>query len=110
MVVESSGVCITGATVQRERGGTRDAPVTQDPACDVWGYGGGFTLAGLTPNVEITLFVSAPGYASTEAKVTPVMDQRAVVAIQLARGAGNGPIPSTPGTLERIAERGAVEP
>ena len=84
MVIESSGVCITGATVQMKRGETLDSVVTQDPQCDAWAYGGGFTLAGLTPGVEMTLFVSAPGYASREAKVTPVMDQRAAVLIELA--------------------------
>jgi len=108
MVVESSGVCITGATVQRERGGSLDTAVGQDPACDAWAYGGGFTLRGLAPNVEITLLVSAPGYASREVRVTPIIAQRAVEVIELARVEGNGPIPGTSGTLERVEARSAA--
>lgn len=99
MVVDRSGVCITGATAQVERGRTLDAAVTQDPNCDAWAYGGGFTLERLEPGVEITLLVSAPGYASREVQVTPVMDQRAIVVIELG---GGGAFPSMPGTLDRL--------
>jgi hypothetical protein len=104
MIIGPLGACIPGATAQVERGGVLGAAVTQDPACDAWAYGGGFTLKGLAPGVEITLFVSAPGYASREVKVTPVMSQGAAVLIVLA---GGGQAPVTSGTLARVPATGA---
>jgi hypothetical protein len=104
MIIDPTGACIAGATAQIERGGVLSTAVEQDSACDAWAYGGGFTLQGLTPGVEITLVVSAPGYASREVKVTPVMGQGAAVLIVLA---GGGQAPVTSGTLARVPATGA---
>ena len=62
MVVDSSGVCIPGATVEVLSGRSTGVTVTQVTPCDAWSYWGGFQIAGLDPGV--TLLARAPGYVS----------------------------------------------
>jgi hypothetical protein len=71
MVVDESGVCIVGATVQVVRGQGVGQSVKQTTPCDAWAYDGGFVFRDLTPGVEMTLRASASGYAEQEKIVAP---------------------------------------
>ncbi len=71
MVVDETGVCIAGATVQVVRGERLGATLTQTTPCDAWAYDGGFVLTDLTTGVEVTLRASAPGYAEQEKTFIP---------------------------------------
>ena len=71
-VVDESGVCIEGATVQVVRGQRLGTIITQTTPCDAWSYGDdGVIFIGLTPGVEMTLRASASGYAALERTVIP---------------------------------------
>ena len=70
-VVESSGLCIDGATVQVVRKQASSQSITQITPCDAWSYGGGFTFENLTPGVEVTIRASATGYVTKEMTVFP---------------------------------------
>jgi len=71
MVVDPSGACIPGATVQVVAGQAVGNPVTQVTPCSVWDYAGGVEYHNLTPGVSMTLRATAPGYADEEKSVTP---------------------------------------
>ena len=71
MVVDESGVCIVGATVQVVHGQGVGQSITQVTPCDAWSYDGGVMFRDLTPDVEMTLRASAPGYAAQEKTVVP---------------------------------------
>jgi hypothetical protein len=71
MAIEQSGACVAGATVVVVAGQSVGTTVVQETPCDVWGYGGGFTLTGLTPGASMTLRVSAPGYVTRDISTTP---------------------------------------
>jgi len=71
MVVDESGVCIVGATVQVVNGQGVGQSNTQVTPCDAWSYDGGVMFRDLTPDVEMTLRASAPGYAAQEKTVVP---------------------------------------
>ena len=81
-VLESSGLCIDGATVQIVRGQASSQIITQITPCDAWSYGGGFTFENLTAGVEVTIRASATGYATKEMTVFP---SEAFIPIVLAR-------------------------
>jgi hypothetical protein len=85
MVIDQSGVCLAGATVAVVTGQAAAQSQTQETPCDVWGYGGGFTLTGLNPGVSMTLRASAPGYATRDIAVTPSASQSTVFEIVLTR-------------------------
>jgi hypothetical protein len=70
-VVDGSGVCIDGATVEVIGGQHLGERITQETPCSVWDYGGGFEFHGLTPGVEMIIRASAPGYAPLVKSVTP---------------------------------------
>ena len=42
MVIDSTGVCVVGATVEVVRGQGLGQSLTQTTPCDAWGYDGGF--------------------------------------------------------------------
>jgi hypothetical protein len=71
MVVDTTGVCIVGATVEVVRGQGLGQTITQTTPCDVWAYEGGVLFKDLIPGVEMTLRASASGYASQERTVVP---------------------------------------
>jgi hypothetical protein len=79
MVVNGSGVCIVGATVEVVRGQGLGQSITQATPCDAWAYDGGVVFRDLTPGVEMTLRASASGYAAQEKTVVPVGAQTAVL-------------------------------
>ena len=65
MVIDSTGACIRGATVQVVAGQAIGDPVAQKP-CSVWDYSGGVELHNLISGVPVTLRATAPGYAAQE--------------------------------------------
>ena len=71
VVVDQTGVCIAGATVQIVRGPAVGQIITQTGPCDAWWYDDGIFFKGLTPGLEITLRASAPGYAPQEKTIVP---------------------------------------
>ena len=81
MVVDESGGCIAGATVRVVRGQALGREVAQVTPCDAWGYGNGFYFDGLSPDVEMTLRVSAPGYVATETTVVPTLGPQAALLV-----------------------------
>ena len=70
-VVDGSGVCIDGGTVEVVGGQRLGERITQETPCNGWGYSGGFVFGGLTPGVEMIIRASAPGYAPLVGSVTP---------------------------------------
>jgi hypothetical protein len=71
MVVDESGVCIPGATIQVVAGQAVGEPITQETPCSVWDYSGGVEYQNLTAGVPMTLRATAPGYAVDEKTITP---------------------------------------
>jgi hypothetical protein len=71
MVVDRSGLCITGATVRVLLGQRAGETVTMKTPCDAWDYDGGYFFEHLTAGEEMTLQASAPGYEAREMKVSP---------------------------------------
>ncbi|HEY5417972.1 MAG TPA: hypothetical protein VIK41_24215, partial [Gemmatimonadaceae bacterium] len=71
MVVDQTGLCITGATTQVVSGQHVGGPVTQETPCNVWGYSGGVEYHGLTAGVAMTVRATAPGYATEEKTIYP---------------------------------------
>jgi hypothetical protein len=71
VVVQDSGQCIVGATVQSIAGQAVGQSQTQKAACDVWSGDGDVFFLHLQPGVEMTLRASAPGYRSQEKVVSP---------------------------------------
>ena len=85
MVIEDSGACIAGATVRVVGGQGIDRTAAQEEPCDMWGYGGGFFLAGLTPGVAMTIRVSAPGYVAKDTTVVPRLGSQTALLITPSR-------------------------
>jgi hypothetical protein len=71
MVVDESGVCIDGATIQVVRGQSAGPSVPQTTPCDAWAYDGGVFFKNLTPGVAMTLRATAPGWDPLEKTVVP---------------------------------------
>jgi hypothetical protein len=96
MVVDSSGVCIPGATVHVKAGQRAGEAVTQTTPCNAWGYEGGFVFKDLTVGVEMTLQASAPGYAVEEKKAIPSSGPQMAILFtpsRIATGDGGGECP-----------------
>ena len=72
MVVDQTGACIPGATIQVVAGQDVGEPITQDTPCDVWGEEGGVEYHHLTAGVSMTLRATAPGYAVEKKTITPL--------------------------------------
>jgi len=71
MVVDQTGVCIPGATIQVVAGQDVGEPITQETPCDAWAYSGGVEYHKLSAGVSMTLRAAAPGYAAEDTTVTP---------------------------------------
>jgi hypothetical protein len=85
MVVDATGVCIVGATVEVVRGQGLGQNITQTTPCDAWAYDGGVLFKELTPGVEMTLRASASGYASKERTVVPSSGPQMAVLLAPSR-------------------------
>ncbi len=70
-VVSQSGVCIPGAMLTVVSGQGAGRIVTQTTPCDGWGYGNGFILTDLTPDVEMTVRAPALDCVSSEMTIVP---------------------------------------
>jgi hypothetical protein len=70
-VVDPSGTCIAGATVQVVAGQGVGRSVTQPRDCDAWGEYEPFLIKDLIPGAEMTLRAFAPGWSPAEKTVVP---------------------------------------
>ncbi len=91
LVVDPSGLCIDGATVQVVGGQRVGTTMTQMGPCGAWDYGNEILLTGLTPGVEMTLLVSAPGYEPRTTTVIPTPGPRTAVLLGLSPLVGPAP-------------------
>jgi hypothetical protein len=82
MVLEETGACIPGATIEVVRGQAVGRRLTQETPCGYWDDGAGFVLNDLTAGVELTIDASASGYVTQEKTVLPSSHR---VTITLAR-------------------------
>jgi hypothetical protein len=73
MVIENSGGCIDGATVAVIAGQGLGRTAAQQTPCGAWDYDGGFQFTDLTAGVQMTLRVSAPGYAVKDTTLIPAL-------------------------------------
>jgi hypothetical protein len=85
MVVDGSGVCIVGATVQVVSGQGLGQSMRQTTPCDAWSYDGGVMFRDLTPGVEMTLRASASGYDAQEKTVAPSLGGQMAVLFTPSR-------------------------
>jgi hypothetical protein len=81
MVVEGSGQCIEGATVDLRHGLEPSQSIAQVTPCDVWAAGGGAMFTNLVPGVEMTVRSSAPGYAPQEKTVTTTLGSQMAIIL-----------------------------
>jgi hypothetical protein len=91
LVVDPSGICLDGATVQVVGGQRVGTTMTQMGPCGAWDYGNEILLTGLTPGVEMTLLVSAPGYEPRTTTVTPTLGPQTAVLLWLSPLVGPAP-------------------
>ena len=85
MVIDQTGLCIEDAMVEVVSGQAQGQRIMQDPACDAWGYSGGFVFKELSPGVEMTLRASAPGWSTEEQTFVPYLGPQTAVFITLER-------------------------
>jgi hypothetical protein len=71
MVIDKTGACIDGGTIQIV--GTQGAgePTPQRTPCSAWDDDGGLLLTNLTPGVLLTLRGAATGYNAGEMSFLP---------------------------------------
>jgi hypothetical protein len=85
MVVDTSGVCIEGATLLVVGGQRVGYSATQNTPCDAWAYGGGAEFRDLIPGMEMTIRASAPGYTAQERTIVPSSGSQQAVLFVPAR-------------------------
>jgi hypothetical protein len=69
-VVDVSGVCIAGATIEVVGGATNGAKTIQKTPCDAWSYSGGFAFTGVATDGSVKLRATAAGYGAAEVAVS----------------------------------------
>ena len=70
-VVDETGVCIDGATIQVVSGQRAGLSVPQTTPCTVWDYEGGVEIKDLAAGVAMTLRATMPGWIPLEKTVVP---------------------------------------
>jgi hypothetical protein len=71
-VVDSTGVCLEGATVQQIVDGQAvGQSVAQTMPCNAWDYSNGFSFKPPVPSVEVTIRAAAPGWTSCDITFAP---------------------------------------
>lgn len=85
MVVEATGACIPGATVQVVAGQAAGNLVTQETPCSVWDYAGGVEYHKLVAGVPMTLRAAAPGYSTVDSTVAPTTGAQSATIFELHR-------------------------
>ena len=78
MVVDPSGICIAGATIQVVSGPGAGQTFVQDSDCDAWAYSGGVWFGNLVSGVTMTLRASAVGYNAMEKTAVAASSGQAV--------------------------------
>ena len=68
-VVESSGICLSNATVEVVSGPGTGRQTEQTVPCDAWAYGNGFGFNNLPLGATVTLRAKRPGYKSQDLEV-----------------------------------------
>lgn len=71
MVINSSGVCIEGATIKVVAGQRAGEIIAQRTPCDAWGYDNGVWFMDVIVGEAMTLQAFAPGYLMEEKTVVP---------------------------------------
>jgi hypothetical protein len=103
MAVDRSGICLAGATIEVIGGQRIGTIMTQPGACDAWWFAE-IEFTGLTPGVEMTLRVSAPGYSPQVVTVIPTSGpQTALVLELLPNGRRSSPEGQAPPALDARA-------
>jgi hypothetical protein len=82
-VNDASGACVPGAVVLIVAGLAAGQATASDCAGEY--LDGEFVFYGLTPDVEMTIRVSAPGYSALEKKVVPGKYDGSTVLFTLAK-------------------------
>jgi hypothetical protein len=85
MVIDESGVCIDGATIQIVGAEGAGDPIPQLTPCSAWDVDGGLLLTGLAPDEEVTLRGAARGYAPREMSFRPFPGAFRAVFIGLSK-------------------------
>lgn len=83
MVVDRTGGCIPGATVQVVAGQAAGEPITQETPCGVWDYAGGVEYHNLIAGVSMTLRAAVTGYAAEDSTITPVSGPQSAIIFAL---------------------------
>ena len=78
MVVDPSGICILGATIDVIAGQATGQSATQTEGCDAW-WVPEIEFKDLTPGVEMTLRASAPGYLPQTKTIVPTLGPQTAV-------------------------------
>jgi hypothetical protein len=89
LIIDETGACIVGASVQVLDGQRAGESMTQETPCDAWGYSGGFEFDSLTPGVPMTLRASAQGYVDRDTTVYPTLGVQQYTELELSRAAGH---------------------
>jgi hypothetical protein len=85
MVIDGSGVCVEGATVQVVSGqGPVGESITQDTPCNAWSDGG-VAFRNLTEGVGMTLRASASGYTPQEKTVIAASGVHNAIFFEMSR-------------------------
>ena len=71
VVIDRSGACIAGATVEVIAGQGLGRKSAQSGPCDAWWPFNGFQFLNLTPGISLTLRATAPGHLAKELQVMP---------------------------------------
>jgi hypothetical protein len=79
LVVDETGLCIVGATVQIVGSQGVGEPVMQSTPCDAWADRGGVIVKNLASGVPTTFRVSAPGFVTQDTSVVPSGPTRATL-------------------------------
>jgi hypothetical protein len=78
MVLQASGACILGATVQILENANAVQSATQTEECSYWDYGPLLSFKNL-PIGEMTVRASAAGYVTSEVTATPSISREPVI-------------------------------
>ena len=84
MVIDNSGACIPGGTVEVVAGQGFGQRLAQAP-CDAWSHDGGVVFRDLTPGRQMTMRASAPGYDSEEKIVVPRLGPQMAIVFEPLR-------------------------
>ena len=86
LAVDSSGVCVDGATAEVIAGQRSGETKGQVTPCDAWSFvNGGVFWADLAPQETMTIRLSAPSRVSTDRTLTPQVGSITATVVELAQ-------------------------